>query len=348
MVPLTNRNSPAYETAKLFMRGVNLSDYLEAGNWSITVEAVEFRQIKSEGFDHIRIPAGWHRYAGPAPEFLLEGEIFARVDFAVTNALASGLAVMINIHHFNEFDRDPVGSTGKFIAIWRQIAEHYRHFPNSLVFELTNEPHESATTAEVNKVYPKVIAEIRKTNPNRTIVVEPGDWGGIQELKNLVLPPDENIIVSVHCYDPFLFTHQGTSWAGPDVKVTGFMFPGPPEKPLEPEPTVKVAIHVLETIRRYNTLPTEQNPISAKPFTEKLNYARAWSDHYGRPVHIGEFGCYFKVDPESRARYYGEFRRAAENLKLGWAIWDWSANFRYWDRKSSQPMPGMREALFGK
>jgi endoglucanase len=34
--------------------------------------------------------------------------------------------------------------------------------------------------------------------------------------------------------------------------------------------------------------------------------------------------------------------------KLGWAIWDWSAGFRYWDKAKNQPMPGMREALFAK
>jgi hypothetical protein len=33
---------------------------------------------------------------------------------------------------------------------------------------------------------------------------------------------------------------------------------------------------------------------------------------------------------------------------LGWATWDWSANFRYCDKKAGKPMPGMHEALFGK
>ena len=75
---------------------------------------------------------------------------------------------------------------------------------------------------------------------------------------------------------------------------------------------------------------------------------RQWSDHYGRPVHIGEFGCYARVDAESRARYHAAFRRAAEAQGLGWAIWDWSAGFRYWDKKKDRPMPGLREALFGK
>ncbi len=66
----------------------------------------------------------------------------------------------------------------------------------------------------MNPIYARAIAEIRQTNPKRTIFVEPGGWGSIGELKNLVLPPDDNVIVSVHCYDPFYFTHQGATWTG--------------------------------------------------------------------------------------------------------------------------------------
>jgi endoglucanase len=350
MKPLTNLNSPAHQAAKLFMRGINLGDYLEAG-WAtgVTVSAAEFTVMRAEGFDHVRVPIGWHRYAGAAPDFTLSPGIFAKVDFVVTNALANNLAVIINIHHFNELDRDPGGETTKFLVLWRQIAAHYATFSNQLAFELDNEPHEAATTSAMNPIYAKVIPEIRKTNPRRTIFVEPGNWGGIDELNNLVLPAeDENLIVSAHCYDPFFFTHQGASWAGEDRKITGFQFPGPPSKPLVPDPALQLKPYVLELIEKYNTLPAENNPSSPTVFERKLKFARAWSDYYGRPVHIGEFGCYVKADPESRARFYAAFRRALDEQKLGWAIWDWNSNFRYWDKKNNQPMPGMREALFGK
>lgn len=351
MKPLTDHNSAAYQAAKLFRHGVNLGNYLEAlpgQNWGVTCEAGEFAQMRREGFDHVRVPMGWHHYAGPAPDFRLAPEIFARADFAVTNALAARLAVLINIHHFDEFDRDPAGQTEKFIALWRQIAAHYAKFPGQLAFELDNEPTENATTALVNPVYARAIAEIRKTNPRRTIFVEPGSWGSINELKNLVLPPDDNVIVSVHCYDPFPFTHQGAPWIGNDAKTTGIRFPGPPATPLPLDPTFKASSWVTNWLRDYNAKPAAENPCSPAEFTAKFKLARAWSDYYGRPVHIGEFGCNRRVEVESRAKYIAAFRRAADELQIGWAVWDWSAEFRYWDKKKNQPMPGMREALFGK
>ncbi len=350
MAPLTNHPSPAHLAAGVFQHGVNLGDYLEAAaHWGLTVAADEFVQMRGEGFDHVRVPIGWHHHTGPGPDFIISPDFFGRADFVVTNALANHMAVIINLHHFGEFDTNPIESTDQLLALWRQISGHYAGFPPSLAFELLNEPHDHATTTVINPIYARVIAEIRKTNPGRTLFVEPGDWGNIDELKNLVLPANEdNLIVSVHCYDPFRFTHQGAGWAGPDVQVKGIQFPGPPATSLVPEPALKLNPWVTNWIQDYNTLPTEKNPSSPAAFADKLKLARAWSDHYGRPVHVGEFGCYVRADPESRARFYAAFRRALDEQHLGWAIWDWSANFRYWDKKKHGPMPGMRAALFGK
>jgi len=352
MKRLTDTNSPAHQAAKRFRRGANLGNYLESPvgqSWGITVSADEFSIMKREGFDHVRVPARWSDYTGPGPDFAISPAFFARVDFVVTNALAARLAVILNMHHFDAFTSDPDGQTDKFLAIWKQIAAHYANFTNRLAFELLNEPKDAATTLKINPIFERAIAEIRRTNPQRTIFTGPGKWNQIGELKNLVLPAnDDNLIVTVHCYDPFYFTHQGATWAGPDPKVTGIQFPGPPAQPLVPDPSLKLNPWVVDWIHRYNTLPTAQNPSSPLAFTGELKLARAWSDYYGRPVHVGEFGCFTKADPESRARFYEAFRRACDENQLGWAIWDWSAGFRYWDKAKNQPAPGMREALFGK
>src|ERR1035437_4980153 len=191
-------------------------------------------------------------HAGSAPEFTIAPEIFARADCVVTNAMAAKLAVIINIHHFDALTSDPAGQTEKFLAIWRQVAAHYAKFTKTLTFELLNEPKDAATTAVMNPIYDKAIGEIRKTNPHRIVFVGPGRWNSIDELKNLVLPDDDNLIVTVHCYDPFYFTHQGATWAGADTKVTGIQFPGPPAKPLVPDASLQLNRWVLDWIQRYN------------------------------------------------------------------------------------------------
>lgn len=349
--PIPRHDTPAWQTAKHFQRGVNLGDYLEGSRKNfgrgVTVSAAEIAQIKREGFDHVRVPIGWHQYAGAAPDFTLEPEIFSRVDFIVTNALANQLAVMINIHHFSALDQDPEKATDQFLALWRQIAAHYQDFPAELVFELDNEPHENATTALMNPIYARAIAEIRRSNPHRTIVVEPGGWGSIDELNQLVLSPDDNVMISVHCYEPFHFTHQGAGWTSADFKQTGIVFPGPPAQPLVPDLNLNPKPYVLAWFAKYNTLPADKNPSGPSAFSGKLKFVHAWSDYYGYPVHLGEFGAYIKADPASRANYYAAVRRAAEAEHLGWCIWDWSANFRYWNKSDNRAEPGLHAALFG-
>ena len=144
MKPIPNHNTPAYHEAKLFLRGANLGDYLEANrnHRSVSISANDFAQMKKEGFDHVRVPIGWHQYAEPGPDFILEPEIFSLVDFVVTNALQNKLAVMINIHHFNALDHDPATpprSSSPSGSKWPRITKNFRNSSSSN----WNEPHEN-------------------------------------------------------------------------------------------------------------------------------------------------------------------------------------------------------------
>ena len=348
---VSGRNTAGYQAARKFLRGTNLGNYLEAPpgqDWGARYSEQDFVQIKAEGFDHVRVPIAWHHYAGPPPEFKLSDAIYAKTDLLVTNALKHGLNVIVNIQHFDEFTSNPPACTNKFYAIWRQIATHYAKLPDRVAFELLNEPKDAATTGVLNPIYADAIRVIRKTNPRRAIFVGPGKWNQASELPDLRLPDeDDNLIVTVHCYDPFNFTHQGATWTSSDVKwLKGIVFPGPPSRPLVPDPARKLGRGTLDWIGRYNTLAADKNPCSPLAFRRPIQQAMEWSELHGRPVHVGEFGCYIGADPESRARFYSEFRRVLDEYGLGWAMWDWKAGFKYWDERTGQPAPGMREALF--
>jgi endoglucanase len=352
MKRLKGRTTAAHLAARRFRRGANLGNGLEAPpgqDWGGHYTPKDLRIIRAEGFDHVRIPAGWHHYTGPGPECRIRPEFFRRVDELAHAGLREGLAVLINIHHFDDFTSNPKEQTPRFLAIWRQIATHYASAPEGLAFELLNEPKDAATTEVVNPIFAEAIRQIRRIDPKRTIFVGPSKWNSISELPKLQLPgDDDNLIVTVHNYEPFYFTHQGADWAGPDTKVTGILFPGPPAKPLSPDPILKVNSWVLDWIKVYNSQPTATNPSSPRAFLDAVDQAREWSEYYGRPVHVGEFGCFTKAEPVSRANYYRAFRESAEKAGLGWAIWDWKAGFHYWSERTGKPEPGMHEALFGK
>lgn len=331
-----------------FRRGANFGNYLEAPrgqDWGADYTEADLEAMVREGFDHVRIPVRWNDYTEEGPAFRIEEELYGKVDFLVTNALARGLSVLVNIHHFDEFTTDPEGQKEKFLAIWKQLSEHYADFPKELAFELLNEPKDAATTEVMNGIYAEAIKVIREENPERRIFVGPGRWNSLDEVENLKLPEaDRNLVVTVHSYEPFLFTHQGASWTMPDTATTGIIYPGPPKEPIEPDPRADKD-WIRDWIRDYNRLPKEENPSSRKAFAGRMKKAAEWGKAHGRPIHLGEFGAYVKADPASRNRFYEEVRKTAEGLGLGWCIWDWKAGFRYWDE--GKPVPGMRRALFG-
>ncbi len=350
MKPITSRHTPAWKAAKKFMRGVNLANFLEVPpgqHWFVHHTIDDLKEIRAQGFDHIRLPVAWHCYTGAAPDYRITGDIFDRADEIVTNATALGLNVIVNVHNFNEFTKDPATNTERFYSIWRQVAAHYAHAPAGVAFELLNEPHDAATTLVMNPIYAETVRQIRQTNPRRTIFVGPGHWNSPDELTNFWVPKDDNLIVTLHCYEPFFFTHQGATWTTPDVRhLKGICYPGPPKAPYNIDPDVAYKKWILNTLKRYDTEPTKSNPSGPKAFLPKIQEAKAWSEKWGRPIHFGEFGAFMKADQDSRANYYAAMRRALEAQGIGWAIWDWKSGFNYWNPKTQEPLPGMREALF--
>src|SRR5437762_4334655 len=87
--PASVTNTPAHRSALKFTRGTNLGNYLEytPGTFNISYTIQDFKLIRAEGFDHVRIPVGWHLYAGAGPDFILSSVIFSKVDVLMNDAL---------------------------------------------------------------------------------------------------------------------------------------------------------------------------------------------------------------------------------------------------------------------
>lgn len=344
--PSGARNEPAFELMQAFQRGVNFGNFLEVpptedwGDNSTTVD--DFRIIASEGFDHVRIPIGWHHYTGPAPEYAIDEAFFGRVEQQLDLAAQHELGVVINIHHFNEFIQNPSAERQRLMRIWEQIARRFKWRPQSVAYEILNEPNGAADAEVMNDVYREAVRRIRAVDGQRLIIVGPDEWNGVRGLENLIVPDDPRVAVTVHCYEPFLFTHQGATWTPGVSDIRGVVFPGPGKE--------KIAVPadapswIADQVREYNRSVEAQQP-QQPAFVPLLEQAARWGKAHDRPIYVGEFGAILQADPESRANFYRQFRQTAERLGMGWCIWDWKAGFQYWNRDTQSPEPGLREAL---
>ncbi len=218
---------------RLLARTMNLANALEApteGEWGYKIEAVHLDAIKAAGFTAVRVPVKWTAHSQATAPYTIEPAFFARIDEVLNQALERRLAVVLDLHHFDEIHDDPSDANfARLVGLWTQIARRYQNRPPALVFEPLNEPSLELTTARWSEKFPDVLAAIRATNPTRAVLVGPGNWNQIQELPELKLPPDPDLILTVHTYEPYEFTHQGATWSD-DPPPTGRPFPRPGEE----------------------------------------------------------------------------------------------------------------------
>lgn len=297
---------------------VNLGNALEApeeGKWGVRLEEEYFKLIADAGFAAVRIPVRWSAHAAKEAPFTIDKTFFDRVDWAVKQALSRKLTAIVNVHHYEEMGDAPDAHRERFLALWQQIAEHYRGFDDALFFELMNEPCKKITSDWWNALVAETIRVIRKDHPARAIVVGPVDWNSIGQLKNLKLPPDDkNLIVTFHYYQPFHFTHQGAEWVGKEsVKWLGTPWSGSDAE--------KAAVR------------------------KDLDEAAQWAKGNGRPLFMGEFGAYNKAEMSSRERWTAFVRSEAEKRNFSWAYWEFCAGFGIYDPKSKEWRKGLRVAL---
>lgn len=340
-------DTPAHRECALLKRGINFGNGWEAPpdqSWGIRFTTEDVDHAADEGFDHLRIPVAWHHYLTRGENgWKISPKLLADLDPVLKRATDRNLRVLLDWHHFDDFTKNPEANLSRFVEGWETIARHYKSSSPLVFFELLNEPCDRLTTESLGAVYQKTIRAIRAIDPKRIIVASPGQWAQVSELERLSLPDDDRVIVTVHCYEPFQFTHQGAGWVGlQDFK--GIQYPGPPTTPFQIPASLKDNSGVVAFVFGYNTLPTSNNPSSAHPVRRTLLEAREWADHFGRPVHLGEFGAHQAGDDASRARYLKDVRTLSEQLRIPWTMWEWKAGFGYWDPQAGKPR--FRAALF--
>ena len=302
--------------------GLNLGNFLEApheGAWSDgrLLKESDFSTIQAAGFTVVRVPIRWAAHVGPGPDFTIDPTFLSRVDWVVAQAEKNHLQAILDYHNDDELMKHPDANGNRFVAIWKQIAGHYQTAPDSIFFELLNEPYGKLDAARWNALLARALAVVRETNPTRTVVVGPVQWNGIGSLKNLVLPEnDRHLVVTFHYYSPMQFTHQGASWIEGSTPWLGTTW----------EATDKEKQAVL------------------KDFAQ----ADAWGKAHDRPLYMGEFGSFEKGDMASRARWTAFVARTAESSGFAWTYWEFCSGFGAYDPVINQWRLPLLQALLPK
>lgn len=299
-------------------RGINLGNLLDirpadAPGW--TLRDLHLDAIVAAGFTTVRLPVNWCAHSRAASPFAVEPGFLARVVNVIEAAAGRGLTVVMTMHHADAVYTDPLGQLNRLAALWRQIAVRFAGTPYELAFELLNEPHLPMTADHWNAVLPIILQSVREIDNERPVIVGSAEANTIAGLRHLEVPPDDHLIVTVHYYLPFRFTHQGASWEPGSRSWLG---------------------------TRWGT-PDDQAAVTAD-----LEMASAWAKQRDVPLYVGEFGSYEATDQASRVRWTHWVRHELDRLGLPWAYWDFATDFGAYDVEQSAWHDDILEVLLGR
>ncbi|HCE57559.1 MAG TPA: glycoside hydrolase [Prolixibacteraceae bacterium] len=296
----------AFDVNQRLGRGINYGNMFEDNSAVVNVSSWKPQyasMIAKQGFSHIRVPIRWDTRTTNTEPYTISTAFLSKIKQVVDSALNNNLHVIINMHHHDSLFVNPDKYKARFLSQWTQISEYFKNYSDTLLFEIMNEPHDKLTAEKWNVFLVDALAEIRKTNPNRIVLIGTPDWGGLGGLPYLQLPADENIILTVHYYNPFQFTHQGASWVSGSTPWLG---------------------------TTWNDSETEREVV-ANEFAPLVQFGKA----NNVPVHIGEFGAYSKADETSRKKWTTFIARYLESVGFSWAYWEFSAGFGIYNPSKS-------------
>ena len=325
-------SSIAFQRAAHLRRGINLSmwyaqtsDHSAARIASYTNEA-DFRLIKSMGFDHVRLSIDPEPLIADAQMGALRADAMGRLDKSVAQIQAAGLNVILDIHpeeawktKLDTGEDEPA----RLFAFWGTFAQHFAATdPEKVFFEILNEP----TMQDLYRwggIQARAVARIRSMAPQHTILATSSMYSKIDTLLAMEPVRDENVIYTFHEYDPMWFSHQGANWGTQGwVFLRGLPYPATPDNVqafLGQEPDERVRLEV----QRYGWDRWDASRLGAE-----IAAASEWAQHRGVPLYCGEFGVYRKfARPADRATWISDVRTALESKHIGWAMWDYQADF---------------------
>lgn len=308
-----------------YAKGVNMAGLFDntaadasALRNSAFVAPETYTAIAFEGFDHVRLPVTFASHLDEDGN--INADYLEAVDKAVIAALSNELTVVIDLHHYGELKDNVSANEATFYSIWEQLAEHYKNYPNRVIFELLNEPNTtdsatSMTSDDLNRIQLAVVGKIRAIDNDRKMALAVFNNNSAYSLQSLSLPADKsNLIISIHNYDAYKFTHQDLDSncpVGVDYAASG----------------------------------------SANSIDTMVNTVREYSKDKGIPIWISEFGVYLgglgktqEFTDEDVTKYYYDFTNAC-GTDIGWCVWEFNVGFGVFD-SNNQLKDFVKKGLF--
>ena len=260
-------------------------------------------------FNFLRLPLDYRYWlpeiGGPQSESFLKV-----LDQYVHESVTRGIHISINLHRapgycINGWERESTNlwadeiAQDAFSELWSTLAKRYQgKYPTLMSFDLVNEPPEIGQrgfTRDIHqKVIRRIVSEIRAIDPDRQVVIN-GLAGGHLAMPELA---DLEVVHSGRGYQPMLVSHYKAEWWSGSVGM--------------PVPTYPC---------EYNGQWWDREAL--------WDFYAPWREVQaaGRPVHIGEFGCYRYTDNAVALAWFKDLFSIYKESGWGYSLWEFDGSF---------------------
>lgn len=332
-------------------QGYNITNWLEQEQFAgFDYDESFVQKLAQAGYKGLRLPIDLDRYvdaktgSGDDLELTVNADLFSVLDAFDTWTKQHGLSLTIDYHQYSSLlDKSDPDSLATAVKIWGKVAEHFAANPREdLFFELLNEPElsfdEDPTKAEWTALAERMVASIRAHDTVHTVIFGGTNWYGIDDLTSRTPLSDSNVIYAFHTYDPFIFTHQGASWAN---MASTHDLPYPYDASRWSQYYSDLGFNtsmeswILTAAKNYFR---EGNKAALR---NKIVEAKRWAVSHDVPVICNEFGAYEQRSQlADRIRYYTDIIDIFAELAIPWQHW-----FMLMDETSGEVIPEYRTAL---
>ena len=202
----------------------------------------------------------------------------------------------------------------RFFALWARIAEAFKDDQDIVAFEPLNEVVLQEVSDAWNGIVKEYIQLIRSICPDVYIVVGGVMYNHVSNVKLLDPPADDKIVYNFHCYEPFLFTHQGAFWV--DYMPSDFRI----QYPLPIEEYRRISKEAIDVSNGVIFLD-EVKELGPSFFEIIFKDAIEAAEKYDAPLYCGEYGAIDLSDNPSKINWLRDIHTAFKNHGIGRALW---------------------------
>ena len=308
-------------------RGINLGGFLsqcvhEEAHYDSFIHEEDLATIASWGLDHVRLPIDYEVLEDEEGNRKEHG--YERVMEVVNWAKKNGLNIILDLHKACGYSFTTTGEEGmnnlfdsaelqtRFINLWTSISKYFKDCDN-VAYELLNEVVEMENADKWNSLVKRTVAAIREFSPVTTIIYGGIMWNSVSAIKYLEKPADENVLITFHFYEPFIFTHQKAHWVDSLDKNKTINYPVNMEYYMNESKLVGYQASAI--------LSCKSKTMGTEFITEMIQDGIDAAEKLGVKLYCGEFGVIDQAPIEDSFNWYRDVEEVFEKFNIGCCAW---------------------------